>query len=226
MNVDAPQIRATEIVDVDALRPHPRNYRSHPQDQLDHLVQSIREHGFYRNVVIARDGTILAGHGVVQASKQIGLKKIPVIKVDLSPDDPKALKIVTGDNEVSRLAEIDDRMLSELLKEIKDTDTEGLFGTGYDEKMLANLVFVTRPQSEIKDINEAAEWVGMPEYVPKPDVLKLIVQFESKEDREKFMAMAGLTVVHKSHGEGAVWSTIWPDRPRDDLTAMRYQSDE
>ncbi len=34
---------------VEGLKPHPRNYRTHPEDQLAHLVASIEEHGFYRN---------------------------------------------------------------------------------------------------------------------------------------------------------------------------------
>lgn len=217
------EIRQTETVDIGTLRPHPRNYRSHPQDQLDHIVQSIKEHGFYRNVVVARDGTILAGHGVVQASKQLGLKQIPVIRVDVDPDSPKALKIVTGDNEVSRLAEIDDRLLSELLKEIKETDTDGLFGTGYDEKMLANLVMVTRPMSEIRDINQAAEWVGMPEFVPQSDPIKLVIQFDDEEMRKRFMAQNGLETIHMAHNK--TWSTWYPERPKANPSSMMYEED-
>ena len=38
------------------LTEHPRNYRRHPEDQVIHIEQSIREHGLYRNVVVARDG--------------------------------------------------------------------------------------------------------------------------------------------------------------------------
>jgi hypothetical protein len=58
------------VMKVSALKFHPRNYRRHPQDQLRHISASIRENGFYRNVVVARDGTVLAGQGVVQASRR------------------------------------------------------------------------------------------------------------------------------------------------------------
>jgi hypothetical protein len=61
--------KTTELIAIKELKPHPRNYRSHPEDQLVHLVNSIKQHGFYRNVVVAKDNTILAGHGVVPSFK-------------------------------------------------------------------------------------------------------------------------------------------------------------
>ena len=67
--------REAVMTSVEDLTPHPQNYRDHPQDQIAHIVRSIEEHGFYRNVVVAKDNTILAGHGVVQAAQQLGMKK-------------------------------------------------------------------------------------------------------------------------------------------------------
>jgi hypothetical protein len=55
----AADVLPTEIVALSSLRPHPRNYREHPEDQIEHLMQSIRANGFYRNIVVARDGTII-----------------------------------------------------------------------------------------------------------------------------------------------------------------------
>src|SRR5258707_279190 len=100
-----------EIVAVADLKPHPQNYREHPDDELEHIVESIRANGFYRNVVVARDNTLLAGHGVVQAAKKLGKTEIPVLRLDLDPDDPKALKVLVGDNEIARMAMVDDRAL-------------------------------------------------------------------------------------------------------------------
>jgi ParB-like chromosome segregation protein Spo0J len=69
-----------EDVALDDLKPHPRNYQQHPDDELAHIMESIKTHGFYRNVVIARDGTILAGHGVTQAARKLGYTHVPVIR--------------------------------------------------------------------------------------------------------------------------------------------------
>lgn len=211
----------TETVIIASLKPHKRNYRQHPDDQLEHIITSIKEHGFYRNVVIAKDGTILAGHGVVKAAQKMGLAEVPVIRLDVEPDSSQAIKVLTGDNEISHLGEIDDRALSELLKEIKDVDLTGLLGTGYDEMMLANLVMVTRPASEIQDFDEAAAWVGMPEYDEGEERIKAVVSFRTLEDRERFMDLAGIEKPHSTTGK--TWSFWWPAKSRDDLSSVKFK---
>ncbi len=214
---------AIEVVPIDAVKPHPRNYQGHPDDEIEHIIESIKANGLYRNVVIARDGTLLAGHGVVQAARKMGLKEIPVVRLDLSPYEPKALKVLTGDNEISHLAERDDRLLSELLKEINEQDVSGLLGTGYDGMMLANLVMVTRHEHEIADINEAAEWVGLPDYEPKIEPLKLTISFENEEARDQFVEETGLQVVKR---DNKTWSTWWPAREAFDAASARFISGE
>jgi ParB-like chromosome segregation protein Spo0J len=115
-------------VDLALLKPHPRNYRSHPKEQLDQLVSSLREHGQYRNIVLANDNTILAGHGVALAAGALGWETVQAIKLDIEPLSSAAIKIVVADNELAHMAEVNDRALTELLKEIRDTDTLGLLG--------------------------------------------------------------------------------------------------
>jgi len=206
-----------ETVEISKLHPHPRNYHIHPEDQIEHIIESIKEHGFYRNIVVARDGTILAGHGVVEAMQRMGSTEIPVVRLNIDPNNPHALKILTGDNEVSHLNEVDDRLLSELLKEILDTDEDGLLGTGYDEQMLANLIYITRPASEIADFDAAAEWVGMPEYTEGQNVLKVIVSFRNEEDRMEFARILELKFTDKTK------STWWPVRERDDRVSVKFE---
>ena len=209
---------AIEYVAVSELKPHPKNYREHPDDQLDHIVQSIKDNGHYRNVVIAKDNIILAGHGVVKASNKMGLKTIPVVRLDVPHTNKKAMKVLTGDNEIAHLGIVDDRLLSELLKDIKDSDITGLLGTGYDDAMLANQVMVSRPASEIEDFDAAAEWVGMPEYEKGEKPLQLIINFANAEDREKFAKLVGSPVTDKT-------KSIWfPHRDKDDESSLRLES--
>jgi hypothetical protein len=208
----------TEWVDIASLTPHPRNYRKHPEDQIGHLMQSLREHGYYRNVVTARDGTILAGHGVIEAATKLGLIQAPIFRMNLAPNDPRALKILASDNELPRFSDNDDRQLSTLLAEIMKQDETGLLGTGYDEKSLAALLLVTRPASEIRDHDAALELVGMPEYDPGGKSLKLIVSFETEDARKKFVKLTRLDgVTYK----GTTWSARWPPALRFDVSDTR-----
>ena len=204
-----------EVVLLGDLKPHPQNYQEHPDDQLEHIIESIKENGLYRNVVIARDDTILAGHGVVKALSKMGRDTVSVIRLDLAPDSPRALKVLTGDNEISHLATRDDRALTELLKIVKDEDESGLLGTGYDEMMLANLIFVTRATSEIEDFDEAAHWVGMPEYEEEAQSYQISVHFRSEEDKNTFIEQSGVGMMtHK-----VAW---WPPKERKDLSSVLY----
>lgn len=211
-----------ETVPIAELKPHPRNYRAHPADQLEHIIESIKEHGVYRNVVIARDGTILAGHGVVEALRKMGDETVAVHRLDVDPGDPRALKLLTGDNELAHLGEVNDRLLTELLREVKDADEMGLVGTGYDEMMLANLVYVTRPASEIATFNEATQWVGMPEYEDGERSYRLTILFRSEEDRLRCLALLDLAEGLEARGKGNL-STWWPPAEKEDISSIRYK---
>jgi hypothetical protein len=206
-----------EIVPLDSLKAHPRNYRTHPADQIAHLQKSIKDNGQYRNIVIAQDGTILAGHGVAQAMREMGKTEVAVYRLNIQPTDPRALKVLAGDNEIAHLGEINDRALSELLREVKEVDIDGLIGTGYDEMMLANLVFVSRAEGEIKDHNEAAHWVGLPDYDPGQRPEKMIVSFESEADRQDFARRLGITLTEKMK---SMW---WPMKDKEDISSLRVE---
>ena len=212
----------TERLAITALKPHPRNYQQHPDNQLEHIMQSIRIHGFYRNIVVAKDNTILAGHGVVQAAEKLGKARVPVIRLPIEPNDPRALKVLTSDNEISNLAETNDRALTELLKEILQLDN--LDGTGFDEAQLAAMAMVTRPASEFADFNAAAEWVGMPEYMPNEVPFKLVVSFRTEADRTKLLEQLGARTAQNSNGRTAtLW---WPEREREDLASLKFTQED
>lgn len=216
-------LHEARAVPLDSVREHPQNYRTHPDDQRAHIVQLLREFGQYKNVVVARDGTILCGHGVVRSLRDAGAAEVRVVRLDLDPEEPRALKLVAADNEVSRMAEVDDRALTELLLRVKEEDATGLLGTGLDDAMLANLLLVTRPKSEIRDLNEAAEWVGMPGLGEEgADQLKLVVTFTCEEDRERFVRETAIEIDKR---EKRTWSTRWPFTPRMDVDGLMADED-
>jgi len=214
----------TETVPVDGLRPHPRNYRTHPAEQLDHIAASIERHGYYRNVVIARDGTILAGHGVVAAVRRLGRSTVPVVRLDLDPEEPRAIQVLTSDNEIARLAEVDDRALTELLRELTAVGVEELLGTGFDEQQVAALALITRPASEMEDFEAAGEWLGLPGFEPTPRVPQVNVEVQTEEDRAEVLRLLGITTVIKA--TGPVWKVRWPDEPRRDLLSVQFLREE
>lgn len=207
-------MKVTEVK-VSALKPHPRNYQKHPEEQLAHIEASIREHGFYRNVVVARDNTILAGHGVTEAAIRMGLETIPVIRLDIDPNSPAAIKVMVSDNEINNLAEVNDRELTELLRTLVNDNEIDLLGTGFNEEQLAALVLVTRHSSEILSKAQAEEWIGMPEYDNFEMPYKMFMSFQTAEDRQEFLNKLGYVGV--SEERRSLW---YPNREHEDLKSV------
>lgn len=205
---------AVEHLDPSTLRPHPRNYRSHPPQQVAHLRASLRDHGIYRNVVIAQDGTILAGHGVVAAALAEGLDSLPVIRLPLDPDEPRALQVLAGDNELTRLAHVDQRELAEILNDLGGDDM--LLGTGFDEEELARLMLVSHDEITSEEAEEL--WRGMPAFSSDEDHrYSLTVNFATLEDRSDFARRLGLDPTTIRTG---LW---WPAREKDDVRSLAYR---
>lgn len=166
---DEQRAHPTEVVPIASLKAHPRNYKRHPPEQIDHLCASLRQYGQFRNVVVARDSTILAGHGVVAAMAKLGWTEATVVRLDLDPKSAKALKLVALDNELPKFAETDDRALTDLLREV--STAEGLLGTGFDDRSLNDLIEglpPIEPESrtdpartvEISDLRAPFPWFG------------------------------------------------------------------
>lgn len=204
-------------VQIDLLKPNKYGYRQHSPEQINHLVKSIQQNGIYKNIIVANDYTILDGHAVVEAAKQMKIKVVPIKKLDIEPDSDQALKIVISNNEMGKFAETDDRKLTEALKLIKENNPDGLKGTGFDEMMLSNLLMVTRRADEIGDFSEAAEWVGMPDYLTTPNPLKLTVNFDNLQHKAEFFNLIKQSFTEKTK---SIW---YPYKENDDINSVKFE---
>lgn len=69
------------------LKPHPKNSREHPPEQIDSIARSITAQanggpliqGVHRPIIINTKRQILAGHGTWMACRQLGLDEVPTI---------------------------------------------------------------------------------------------------------------------------------------------------
>lgn len=213
----APAIHPTENVAIASLRPHPENYRGHPEKQVAEIAESIRQHGIYKNIVVARDGTILAGHGLVLGAEKLGMKILPVVRIPIAPDHPRALKIVAADNTIPRLAEDDPKGLAEMLRKIREEDEAGLLGTGYDDIALDRLL---ASDADAVDANE--EWTGMPEFdqQDKEALQKIVLNFKTREDVEAFAKLIEQPISEKTR---SLW---YPKVEIERLMDKRYRRED
>lgn len=116
---------------VQSLVPYANNARVHTESQVGLIANSITEFGFVNPVLIADDGTVVAGHGRVLAAQRIGMKKVPcVVLSHLSERQRKAL--VIADNKIALRSSWD---MEKLSAELGDLAGDGLDLelTGFDE---------------------------------------------------------------------------------------------
>lgn len=76
----AAQSAALETRDPSTLSPHPKNEELYGEEQLPvDFVESIDRHGIREPLVITDEDRIVSGHRRWQASKELGLERVPVM---------------------------------------------------------------------------------------------------------------------------------------------------
>ncbi|WP_440255564.1 site-specific DNA-methyltransferase [Candidatus Avelusimicrobium sp.] len=120
-------------IKISALKPYPKNARTHNPKQIRQIAKSIQEFGFTNPVLIDKDNCILAGHGRVEAAKLAGLTEVPAVVIShLTPAQKKAY--ILADNRLAELSGWDKNILKvelEELQRIEDGDFD-LTLTGFE----------------------------------------------------------------------------------------------
>lgn len=129
-----------EQVPVNSIRPHPQN----PRKGDTHMIaQSIESNTFYGALIVQRStGYILAGSHRWHGARVTGLETVPVFWLDV--DDAQAKRIMLADNRSSDVAEYDNHVLVDVIKEINE-QYGNLVGTLYDPLDLQDLVRQVTP---------------------------------------------------------------------------------
>lgn len=127
-----------EIRPIDKLVPYARNPRSHSEEQISQIAASMREWGWTNPVLVAEDGTIIAGHGRVLAARRLGFTEVPVM-VARGWTKAQMRAYVIADNKLALNADWDIGMLATELREL-DTGEVDLGLLGFDEGELEGLL--------------------------------------------------------------------------------------
>ena len=120
------RIKELRRVPASALRPNPKNWRTHPQAQQDALRGVLAEVGI-ADAVLARelpDGSLMLVDGHLRA-ETITDAEVPVLVLDVN--EAEADKILATLDPLAAMAEADSAKLDELLREVQ-TGNEALAG--------------------------------------------------------------------------------------------------
>jgi DNA modification methylase len=153
MTVNSPnQIRLCEI---EPLIKNPSNARKHSPGQIQELAASITAFGFMSAVIIDSAGIILAGNARVQASRELGLKCVPVIVADhLSDSEKRAFAI--ADNQIALHASWDNEVLKVQLELLKEEGID-LKLVGFSKEEFSQLLDDLDAESRFEDEDAAPE---------------------------------------------------------------------
>lgn len=151
---------------LDRLRAYARNPRTHSDEQVAQIAASIVEFGWTNPVLVAGDGTVIAGHGRLEAARRLGLDAVPVLVLDhLSEAQRRAY--VIADNKLALNAGWNEELLA---AELHALNGEGfdLALTGFDEAELDRLMAPLDDTDAMSPDGDAGEGDDDADETPEP----------------------------------------------------------
>lgn len=153
-----------EYVPLDQLRPYENNARMHDEAQVAMLARSIEAYGWAAPILIESNGTVVAGHGRLEAAKLLGLDSAPVVRLEhLSAEQARALRI--ADNRLAEHATWDWDKLSRELDELKRQGLD-ITPVGFDAQEIDRLLADAR-ELDTSLADETEDDVGELPSVPR-----------------------------------------------------------
>lgn len=159
------------------LVPHPRNSRTHTQDQVAKVAESIRRFGF-NNPVLVKGDVIVAGHARVEAAKLAGVTEVPTLDLSHMTDDEVRAYLI-ADNRHAENAGWDREVLRAELGYLEEEFGPGVLG--FDDASMAQIM-------ADEGFNPQDEWRGMPEFrqEDKGAFRSITVHFKDQESVDAF----------------------------------------
>jgi DNA modification methylase len=133
------------------------NARTHSPGQIHQIANSIKAFGFITPLLVDAENQLIAGHGRLLAAKQLGLHRIPVIRVD-HLDEAQRHAYMLADNRIAENAGWDKQLLRVELEFLMRADIDfDVDLTGFSTPEI-NLL--------INPSNEPADEVDVPDPPP------------------------------------------------------------
>lgn len=143
------------FVNIDELRPNPRNPNTHPPEQLALLCKTIAAQGWRLPICVStRSGYIVRGHGRYEAAKLLGCTTVPVSYQAYESDDLEMADLLM-DNRINELNEWNNASLKDLLESM-DTGALDMNLTGFTDDELNRLMSQFHTEEEPVSTDEDA----------------------------------------------------------------------
>ena len=187
-----------EYVKIWDVTPYPKNAKKHPAAQIEQIKRSIQEYGFNDPIAVWKN-EVVEGHGRLIAAHELGLDKVPIIRLDgLTDAQRKAYALVH--NKLTLNSGFDVELLAEELAALEldgvdlaefDLKAPGEFDLEPIDDREASLrrnVFENQTKMQF---DTTGNWYGFPEIRGTDitgDKLLRFCDFNQVEDHENYIA--------------------------------------
>lgn len=187
--------RALEQIKVSLLIPYNNNSRTHDDEQVVQIAESIKEFGFTNPILIDADNNIVAGHGRLLAAQKLDIDTVPCIRLnDLTDAQRKAY--VIADNKLALNASWDNEILKFEIQNLQALDFD-INLLGFNEKELLQILN-DDDGAVVAEIKFSEELMESHNYV--------VLYFDNDMDWLSAQTHFNLQSVHSKRSNGKPWS--------------------
>ena len=137
-----------KLVAVEELKPNPRNPNRHSPEQVAFIAKLIGLRGWRAPITVSNlSGMVVAGHGRLEAAKQLDLGSVPVDFQEFASEEDELAHMV-ADNRLAELSTMDNDALDALLSELSVEEIDVAFDfeqTGFTREQHEQLSKALKP---------------------------------------------------------------------------------
>jgi DNA modification methylase len=134
---------------IKTLIPYANNARKHSKAQISKLITALKAYGWTNPIIIDEHGTVLCGHGRLQAANEMGLTEVPTIQLSHMTDAQKRAYII-ADNRIAEQGSWSKTLLRSELQGLIDVGYEAEL-TGFDTLEIDTLLNLDDPGDKVDD---------------------------------------------------------------------------
>lgn len=119
-----------KMINISDVIPYEKNAKKHPEEQVEHIANSIKRFGWKQPIVIDKENVVVVGHGRLLAAHKLGYEQVPVLYADdLTEDEIKAFRL--ADNKTNE-SEWDEELLDLELEELEPLEDIDMADFGFE----------------------------------------------------------------------------------------------
>lgn len=112
-----------EYIDTGELKPYENNAKIHTDAQIEQIARSIQEFGMNDPIAVWKDNEIIEGHGRLLACQMLGIKEVPIIRLDGLTDEQRRA-YMNVHNQLTMNTGFDIELLAKELGRIENIDMQ------------------------------------------------------------------------------------------------------